>query len=325
MLVALSIVVDGLQDRPWHPSCGIIVFALITGVTSCVGHQGWAVPTGTDRPVVQKQSGYIRTNDNVQIYYERAGSGKNIILIPGSGCSIGWWRRNFDALAEQFHVVAVDMRGSGRSQKCDWGHNCARYAMDIYELLHALKMDNVTLVGWSCGARTSYSYLMLFGNHRLHGVVVVDDTVHHTIQNPNPEEARQNPGESDEKFIRRSMRRMVSPTDPDALSTQEVDWMVESWTRPPAALSADGKAQDWRPLCPVIDVPVLIASGRHSGALPGCRYAAEHIPDARLEIFEHSGHGLFYSEAEKFNQLVADFVDGSLNSPDNGQREHGGK
>ena len=30
---------------------------------------------------------------------------------------------------------------------------------------------------------------------------------------------------------------------------------------------------------------------------------------ARLEIFEHSGHGLFYTEAEKFNRVVAAFVD----------------
>ena len=48
--------------------------------------------------------------------------------------------------------------------------------------------------------------------------------------------------------------------------------------------------------------------GRHSGALPGCRYAGAHIPGARLEIFEASHHAPFYTEADKFNRLVADFV-----------------
>lgn len=312
MLSGLSTDVHGLATGRRGLSHCIILFALAVEVACCMGQERQGESSANERPVLRKQSGYIRTNDNVQIHYERAGSGKNIVLIPGSGCSIAWWQRNFDVLAERFHVVAVDMRGSGRSQKCDWGHNCARYAMDVYELIHALQMENVTLVGWSCGARTSYSYLMLFGHCRLRGVVIVDDTVHHTIHDPNPEDAKRKPGESDEAFMRRTVRRIVSPTAPQDLSSEEVDWMVESWTPSPAALSADGKAQDWRPLCPVIDVPVLIASGRHSGALPGCRYAADHIPDARLEIFEHSGHGLFYSEAEKFNQLVADFVD-SLN------------
>ena len=46
----------------------------------------------------------------------------------------------------------------------------------------------------------------------------------------------------------------------------------------------------------------------HSGALPGCRYAAEQIPGARLEVFEERQHVPFYTEADRFNRLVADFV-----------------
>ena len=84
-----------------------------------------------------------------------------------------------------------------------------------------------------------------------------------------------------------------------------------SWPTP-ATLRADYRAQDWRPLCPVIDVPVLITAGRHSGALPGCLYAAEHIPGARLVVFEQSGHCPFYTEASRFNPVVADFVTGTL-------------
>ena len=53
---------------------------------------------------------------------------------------------------------------------------------------------------------------------------------------------------------------------------------------------------------------MLVTTGRHSGALPGCRYAADHIPGARLEIFDESDHAPFYSEARKFNRVVADFV-----------------
>ena len=59
-------------------------------------------------------------------------------------------------------------------------------------------------------------------------------------------------------------------------------------------------------------MPALVTTGRHSGAFPGCQYAADHIPDARLEIFEDSEHGLFYSEADKFNRVVADFVNDPL-------------
>ena len=263
---------------------------------------------------MKKQTGYIRTNDGVQLYYEEAGTGKDVLLIHGRGVNLLWWQRNFAVLAQQFHVVAMDLRGCGRSDKATWGHGTARYAKDVHDVMHALGLRDATLVGWSLGARTCYAYLELFGRHHLCGVVIVDDTVHHEIHEPTPEEARQQSGESDEDFARRSMRRMVSPENPDALPEEELDWMLAASGEIPeaATLTADGTAKDWRPLCPIIDVPVLIASGRHSGALPGCKYAAEHIPGARLKLFAHSGHALFYTEADKFNQVVADFVNETI-------------
>lgn len=38
-------------------------------------------------------------------------------------------------------------------------------------------------------------------------------------------------------------------------------------------------------------------------------YAAEHIPNARFELFEESGHCLTIEEPEKFNRVVSDFVE----------------
>ena len=258
---------------------------------------------------MKNQAGYIRTNDGVRIYCEEAGIGKDMLFLHGHGCSLVWWKRNFPILAEQFHVVAMDFRGCGRSEKATWGHSIARYAMDAHNVIHALGLHDLTLVGWSLGGRTGYGYLELFGPHRLRGVVIVDDTVHPDIHLPAPAAARQQPGESDEDYARRSTRQMMMPEDPDALPEEELEWMLAASGLIPEgeAISTDGQ-KDWRPLCPVIDLPVLLTSGRHSGALPGCEYAAEHIPGARLEVFEHSGHGLFWTEADRFNQVVADFV-----------------
>lgn len=257
-------------------------------------------------------TGHIRTNDGVSIYYEEAGTGKDILFLHGHGCSLVWFKRNFPVLAEEFHVVAMDFRGCGRSEKATWGHSIARYAMDANNVMHALGLHDVTLVGWSLGGRTCYGYLELFARERLRGVVVIDDTVHPDIHLPGPEDASQQPGESDAEFTRRSLRRMVSPLDPDSVPAEELEWMVAETALIPEgeAISLDGQ-KDWRPLCPKIDVPVLLASGRHSGALPGCEYASEHIPGARLEVFEHSGHGLFWSEADRFNRVLADFVNGA--------------
>ena len=262
---------------------------------------------------MDKNTGNVRTNDGVNLYYEEAGSGKPIVLIHGGGSSLVWWRRNFTALGERFHVVAVDTRGRGRSDRTDWGHRTARYAKDVHDLIESLGLYDVTLVGWSIGARTCYSYLELFGRHRLRGVVIVDETVHISVhKRPDPGSDPQ-AEESNEDYYRRMVLGLFGPENAKRITEDEMAWMLEGRDDQPGVqtLGDDYRAQDWRPFCPTIDLPVLVTTGRHSGAYPGCVYAAEHIPGARLVVFESSGHALFYEEADKFNRVVAEFVGGA--------------
>ena len=72
---------------------------------------------------------FITTNDGVRLYYEDAGpcdrssssssssSSSTIVLVHGAGCSLRWWNRSFEALSKKSRVVAVDLRGCGRSDK----------------------------------------------------------------------------------------------------------------------------------------------------------------------------------------------------------------
>jgi pimeloyl-ACP methyl ester carboxylesterase len=300
--------------RVWHPTRRQVLAAAVaagSGLASTSAPKG--VGKGTNN--VKKEVGSVRANDGVQLYFEQAGSGTPLILIHGGGLSLVWWRRNFPVLANDFHVIAADTRGCGRSDKPAWGHRTARYAKDVYDIIEALNLDDVTLVGWSIGARTCYSYLELFGRHRLRAIVIVDETVHNEVhQAPTPGSEKQ-PRESNEAYRQRSLRSMVSPRDPDKVTDEELKWMMASESNLPVTLGADYRAQDWRPLCPVIGVPVLITAGRHSTALPGrCLYAAEHIPGANLIVFEQSGHCPFYTEADKFNRVVTEFVNGTPRS-----------
>ena len=260
---------------------------------------------------MQVASGHIITNDGVKLHYDEAGVGKAIVLIHGGGLSNIWWEKNLVALSHQFHVIAPDTRGCGQSQRTPWGHHTARYAEDIRDIILSLGLYDVTLVGWAIGARTCFSYLELFSAHRLRSVVLVDETVHISIHKKSQHNSDKQPGESAEEHRRRTIRTMLGPVYGPRATEEEINRLAESHSRYSPlgeTLGPDYRAQDWRPLCPAINVPVLVTTGRYSGAFPGCQYAAEHIPRARLEIFEESDHGLFYSEAEKFNRLVADFV-----------------
>jgi len=264
---------------------------------------------------LEKRTGFVRANDGVRLYYEDSGSGKPVFLIHGGGLSLGWWSRQVPALSRRFRVIAADTRGNGRSDKTPWGHRTARYAMDVRQIIETLDLDDVTLVGWSIGARTVLSYIELFRDYRLKGVVLVDEVPSIEVHGQNdsngpPEPDSDQPPKDETERKRRELRKMFVSCD---VSDDELDRLLaESSENAPAqgvTLGPDYQAQDWRPLLPSIDLPVLITTGGKSGAFPGCKYMHEHIPGARMEIFEKSGHVLFYEEPDRFNAAVAEFVE----------------
>lgn len=67
---------------------------------------------------------------------------------------------------------------------------------------------------------------------------------------------------------------------------------------------------DWRDFLSYINMPNLVCIGRGSQVFPwqGSAYVGEKIKGARTEFFENCSHMLFWDEAEKFNNLIKEFV-----------------
>ncbi|MEM3149183.1 MAG: alpha/beta hydrolase, partial [Candidatus Jordarchaeales archaeon] len=59
-----------------------------------------------------------------------------------------------------------------------------------------------------------------------------------------------------------------------------------------------------------INKPTLVVSGGKDILVPpeNGRLIAEKIPNAKLVVFEGSGHGLITQERERFVKLVIDFL-----------------
>ena len=65
-----------------------------------------------------------------------------------------------------------------------------------------------------------------------------------------------------------------------------------------------------------ITVPTLVLAGRHSTVLgpDHGRQAAKHLPEGELVVFEESGHSLQLEEPERFQDVVAGFVNAGRSS-----------
>ena len=82
-----------------------------------------------------------------------------------------YFDRNFDALAERFRVVRVDLRSHGDSPASEGNNTVAQYARDVKHLVDTLGLDKPVLAGWSMGTLTIWELIRQFGTDWIGGHV----------------------------------------------------------------------------------------------------------------------------------------------------------
>ena len=94
----------------------------------------------------------------------------------------------------------------------------------------------------------------------------------------------------------------------------DFQWMFEEITMLPESIASaiifDEAVQDYRPVLKKVTVPTLLCFGRDEKLVPVAagEHLQENIPDARLVVFENSGHCPFLEEPDRFNQEVDQFI-----------------
>ena len=262
--------------------------------------------------------GNIDTSDGVRIAYEERGEGRPLLLIPGWGASARWFEKQLAALADRFRVIAVDPRFHGQSDKADHGGRVARNAKDVRDLIEALDLRDVVLVGWSIGAAHLFSYFELFGSDRIGAYAIVCGSA-----KPLNEEGWSN-GFADlagaagfKAFAAADPVTLAKTNVPTYFHTppadSDLEWMIADTAglSPAAAgVAFDCIVQDFRDLVGRLDRPTLAIYSEHDPVIPGANgeFVKSQLSSAQVEIFHHSGHCPFWEEPERFNQLLGDFA-----------------
>jgi len=125
----------------------------------------------------EAKGGFFRTTDGVRLHYLEAGRGPGILFEPGWTMPAWIWDAQLRHFAEHYHVVALDPRSQGDSDKRSDGNYPERRAQDIKELVRNLKLSPVVLVGWSLGVNELLTYAEQFGGSQVRAYVLVDGFV----------------------------------------------------------------------------------------------------------------------------------------------------
>ena len=317
-----------------NPTCGHGISR--REVVRCAGALalGAAVAGGTGgsrgaRAQAGGEPGQVTTSDGVALHYLEAGSGKVILMIPGWSQTAEQFRHQLAGLSDRYRVIAVDMRGHGASEKPAFGYKISRLAKDVHDLIHALDLQEVNILGHSMGSSVIWNYYDLWGPERLSRLLLIDQMPMITANPAWSEEEKANSGAIfTPQTLYETINALAGPEGVEttrgfigAMVTKSIPeedkaWIIERNLTMPrehaATLLYNHSTQDWRDLIPRIELPSLVVGGRVS-VVPwrSQEWIAGQIKDARLEIFEEAdggNHFMFIEGHEKFNGIVAEFV-----------------
>jgi len=273
---------------------------------------------------------YIKSVQNneqpVNIYYEDYGKGLPVVFIHGWPLSGTMWEYQVTQLPQHgLRCITYDRRGFGKSDRPFSCYDYHTLASDLKALLDELNLQEVTLVGFSMGGGEIAKYFSLYGGKRVAKVVLISAVLPYMLQTAdNPD------GVPQEAFNK--MLKALTDDRPTFLEAFNKDFYgVELLSNPVTeAYLANASAQaltaspiatiecarsfsstDFRDDVPKINVPTLIIHGDKDKTVPikaTAEQAVENIKGAVLKVYEGAPHGLWFTEKDKLNQDLIDFI-----------------
>jgi len=271
----------------------------------------------------------VTVSDGVKLSYLEAGAGRPLVLVPGWSQTAAQFRHQIEGLSGSHRVIALDMRGHGESDKPAHGYKIQRLAKDVRDVLEALDLRDVAILGHSMGCSVLWCYFDLWGADRIGRFVFCDEP---PMLTSNPAWSAQETENAGAIFSPEAVTQTANAlAGPDGVATsrgfvggmvtsampaQTLEWMIEENLKLPRAHAAtliyNHCHQDWRDVIPRIDVPALFIGGRVS-LVPwkSVAWAAAQVKGARLEIFEEAEggqHFMFEENPVRFNRILAEFI-----------------
>lgn len=278
----------------------------------------------------------------VRLYYRTIGRGEPILFLHGGpalphGYLLPW----VEPLARRHRLILFDQRGVGRSTKPKAGdYRVATCARDVDSLRRALRLGKVHLFGFSWGGALALEVAIRYPES-LRSLTVAEGFANTDDLNSRLEswlanasadlrstvercdrEGRVAPGggyvsEYDNavgKIYPRNPEHPPGWTPPPTLveALKQIAWDVylDMWGRD-GEFRITGTLAGWDALSrmPRLQVPVLLLVSRYGMWTTGeAEAVAKNLPDARIEVFEHSGHLMIADEPARFLEVMETFL-----------------
>ena len=262
----------------------------------------------------------------INIYYNDLGKGKNVVFIHGWPLSSEMWEYQITEFYQKgWRCITYDRRGFGKSDWPSGGYDYDTLAGDLKSLMEELDLQDVTLVGFSLGGGEIARYFSLYGGARVSKVVLIGAVVPYMLQtDSNPEgtpkeifeEIAEKILEDRPSFLQEFAKTffgvsLISHPVTDAFLDNNLTRTMNSSPIATLECAKSFGFTDFRNDVLSINVPTLIIHGEADKTVPieaSAQQSARLIPNAILKVYPGAPHGLWFTEKDKLNQDLLDFI-----------------
>ncbi len=259
-------------------------------------------------------------SSGASIYYEMAGTGESLILIPGFASGIWSWFCQ-TGLANDLRLVTYDPRGIGRSPlNTEIEPSLSTFVDDVAALLDELRIERANILGASFGGFVALEFALRFPDKVDKLIMACTTAGGKSHVSPDIEILRsftrdpERPlGEQIRTFFRpaftEEFHRAHEETVEQVCHLRENNEVADETyvAQLQTAFSFDVDARLGE-----IKNKTLVITGDRDNLVPmqNSLNLAAKIPNAELNVIKNGSHMFFIENASEFNRIVSDFISG---------------
>jgi pimeloyl-ACP methyl ester carboxylesterase len=250
--------------------------------------------------------------NGVKIYYEVSGEGLPFVMVHANPFDHNLWMYQIAHFSSYFKVIAIDIRGNGRSDKPTTAFSLKDMAGDVLGVCRDENVQQAILAGVSVGSGMAlllglehpemFKALILVGGSSGPGGAIAERIHGYTEIGV-------------EKYHIQHLKQLVAPEFP---SSKLGNYLLHTFVERDSWLSGESIGQifraragtDMTPRLPSMKVPTLVINGEYDNSLRGGKLTASLIPGAVHKILPKTGHACNIEDPAGFDLFVIDFLRG---------------